>query len=35
VLNAARKQGLAGIVAKKRNSRYEPGTTSRNWRLIC
>jgi bifunctional non-homologous end joining protein LigD len=35
VLNAARKQGLAGIVSKKRNSRYEPGMTSRNWRLIC
>ncbi len=31
VLDAARAQGLEGVVAKKRNARYEPGRRSTCW----
>jgi bifunctional non-homologous end joining protein LigD len=34
LLNAARQQGLEGIVAKRRSSLYEPGKRSRNWLKI-
>jgi bifunctional non-homologous end joining protein LigD len=31
LLEAAEKQGLEGVIAKKSGSRYEPGKRSRNW----
>ncbi|MEO8289576.1 MAG: DNA ligase D [Gaiellaceae bacterium] len=31
LLEAAREQGLEGVIAKKSGSRYEPGKRSRNW----
>ena len=31
MLENARRQGWEGIIAKKTDSRYEPGTRSRNW----
>ena len=34
LLQASREQGLEGLVAKRRNSRYRPGRRSPNWRKI-
>ncbi len=34
LLAAAREQGLEGVVAKRADSRYEPGKRSRNWRKV-
>jgi bifunctional non-homologous end joining protein LigD len=34
VLRASREQGLEGILAKRRNSRYLPGRRSKDWRKI-
>jgi bifunctional non-homologous end joining protein LigD len=34
LLDAARSQGLAGLVAKKVDSPYRPGTTTKDWRLV-
>jgi bifunctional non-homologous end joining protein LigD len=34
LLAAAHAQGLAGILAKRRNSSYEPGRRSKNWLAI-
>jgi bifunctional non-homologous end joining protein LigD len=31
MLDAARRQGWEGVIAKRVDSRYEPGTRSRNW----
>jgi bifunctional non-homologous end joining protein LigD len=31
LLDAARAQGLRGVVAKRLDSAYEPGTTSDAW----
>lgn len=33
-LRAAREQQLAGVVAKRMDSRYEPGQQSRSWRIL-
>jgi bifunctional non-homologous end joining protein LigD len=33
-LDAARAQGLSGVVAKRLDSVYEPGTRSRDWRFV-
>ncbi|CAN5296315.1 DNA polymerase ligase N-terminal domain-containing protein [soil metagenome] len=34
VLDAAREQGLPGVVAKRRDSTYRPGRRTRDWRSI-
>jgi bifunctional non-homologous end joining protein LigD len=34
LLDAARERGLEGLVAKRRDSRYEPGRRSRAWRKV-
>jgi bifunctional non-homologous end joining protein LigD len=33
-LNASRALGLAGVIAKRTDSRYEPGRRSPSWRLV-
>ncbi|MGH9184977.1 MAG: hypothetical protein ACRD0U_04025, partial [Acidimicrobiales bacterium] len=35
LLDAAGQQGLAGLVAKRTDSRYEPGRRSAAWRQIA
>jgi len=34
LLAAARAQGLPGVVAKRLDSPYEPGRTSRHWIVV-
>jgi bifunctional non-homologous end joining protein LigD len=34
LLEAAQKQGLEGVMAKRRSSQYEPGRRSRNWQKV-
>lgn len=35
LLDATRQQGLEGVVSKRRDSRYEPGTRSPHWRKMA